>query len=874
MSSRPPTPPAPRPPLPIDPLLPELAATLREHPAAVLRAETGAGKTTRVPPALLALGVAQAGRVIMLEPRRIAARAAARRIAAEWGVDVGEEIGYQVRFDRRWGPRTRILVVTEGVLLRMLQADPFLDGVDVVIFDEFHERRLDSDLALAMARRVQEARPELRLLVMSATLEAQPVAKYLGDCPILESEGRRYPVEIAYREDAERTSQPTDPRRTAETVARAVPQAFEAAGGDLLVFLPGVGEIHRVASMLEGWSRAEGISVLPLYGDLASGKQDAALRRQDRPRVVLATNVAESSVTVEGVRGVVDSGLARTLRYDPACGLNRLELGRISRASADQRTGRAGREASGYCLRLWSEHEQRGLPAWDTPEVRRVDLAGAVLQLAAWGETAPSAFPWFEAPDAPVLEQAQELLRHLGALDSRGGATALGQALVKIPTQPRLARLLVEAQHRGCLRRGALAAALMAERLPFERGWQGGRGHSSSDLLDRVEALEQFRHRRHAPAGLKEGTAHHVLRSARQLAGAARRQVDGGNQPKAPDDEDSFEALSRCLLAAFPDRLARRREAGNPPAEAGGRGSGSEVRGLMVGGRGVRLAPSSSVRGAELFLCLDVDAGRRGERTEAWVRQASAVERDWLPEELLSTAVEAEFDPQRRRVVAWRRRRFLDLVVEETEHPVPEEQAAEVLAAAALEQPEAALALDDPEVASFLARVESLRHWRPELELPVFGRETWARLLPVLSVGRRSFDDLRKAPLLDFLQGMLTPPQQQALKREAPERWKVPSGSQIRLRYEPGKPPILAVRIQELFGLRETPKVAGGRVPVLMHLLAPNQRPQQVTQDLASFWENTYPEVRKELAGRYPKHAWPEDPLTATPEHRPRRKRS
>jgi ATP-dependent helicase HrpB len=726
-----------------------------------------------------------------------------------------------------------------------------------------------------MVRRVQEARPELRLLVMSATLEAQPVAEYLGDCPILESEGRRFPVQVAYRSEAASAAQSTDPRRMVETVARAVPRAFEAAGGDLLVFLPGVGEIHRVASMLEGWSRAEGISLLPLYGDLASAKQDAALRRQSRPRVVLATNVAESSVTVEGVRGVVDSGLARTLRYDPACGLNRLELGRISRASADQRTGRAGREAPGYCLRLWSEHDQRGLPAWDTPEVRRVDLAGSVLQLAAWGETEPAAFPWFEAPDTTMLEQAQELLRHLGALDSRGGATALGQAMVKIPTQPRLARLLVEAQLRRCLRRGALAAALMAERSPFERGWQGGRGHSPSDLLDRVEALEELHHRHYAPPGLQEGPARHTLRSARQLAGAARRQIGGEARAINQEGEDSFEALSRCLLAAFPDRLARRRDPGSPIEESpGGTLSSSEVRGLMVGGRGVCLAPSSSVRSAELFLCLDVDAGRRGERTEAWVRLASAVERDWLPQELMSTAVEAEFDPHRQRVAAWRRRRFLDLVVEETEHPVPEDQAAEVLAAAALEQPDAALALDDPEVANFLARVESLRHWRPELELPIFGRETWGELLPVLSVGRRSFNDLRKAPLMDFLQGMLTPAQQQALKREAPERWQVPSGSQIRLQYEPGKPPILAVRIQELFGLRDTPKVAGGRIPVLMHLLAPNQRPQQVTQDLASFWKNTYPEVRKELAGRYPKHSWPEDPLTATPEHRPRRKRS
>ncbi|MCB1054056.1 MAG: ATP-dependent RNA helicase, partial [Acidobacteria bacterium] len=425
---------------------------------------------------------------------------------AEWGAELGREIGYQVRFEKHWGDASRIVAVTDGVLLRLLQADPFLDGIAAVVFDEFHERRLESDLAFAMARRVQrEVRGDLHLVVMSATLESEPVARFLGDCPVLESEGRRFPVEVSYLDDGAplREPPPTHPAEIVRAAARAVPRFFEDAGsqdagGDLLAFLPGVGEIRRTQELLTEWAAREGVLLMPLYGDLDAESQDAALRPQGQPRVVLATNVAESSVTVDGIVGVIDSGWARVLRYDPGRGLDRLELARISQASADQRAGRAGRQRPGRCLRLWPRGDHR--VAWDTPDVRRVDPAAAVLQLAAWGETDAAAFPWFEAPEKAALATAAELLEFLGALDASGAITATGRAMAGIPAQPRAARLLVEAHQRGLAARGAVMAALLTERWPFRREPRQtapgadlrspGGAASDSDLLDAVEALE------------------------------------------------------------------------------------------------------------------------------------------------------------------------------------------------------------------------------------------------------------------------------------------------------------------------------------------------------------------------------------------------
>lgn len=844
-------------PLPVDAVLPQVIAALRQAGAVVLRAPTGAGKTTRVPPAVLDAGLAGTGSIVVLQPRRLAARACARRMAWERGSPLGAEIGYQVRFDRCTGPATRIHVVTEGILLRMLQDDPFIERLAVLIFDEFHERSLESDLALAMVRRVRETvRPELKLVVMSATLDAEPVARYLGGCPVVESHGRLHPVAVSYLEDVQR-------RPLADRAADAVRQILDLTPGDVLVFLPGVGEIRQTARRLEPLATQRDLAVMPLYGDLPPEKQDAVLAPAPRRKIVLATNVAETSITIEGITGVVDTGLARQMLFDVQVGLDRLQLVRISQAAAQQRTGRAGRTRPGVCLRLWAERTHAHRSPHEEPEIRRRDLAGPMLQLRAWGESDLAAFPWFEAPSAAALQQAEALLRRLDALDGPGKVTVTGRAMVRLPVGPRLARMLLEGRRLGQAATVALAAALLAERDPFPPAEDGpARGRvpqaaSESDVLDRVAALEEFDRtgRLETPLGPLSRTAgRFVLHARDQLLRDVQRikpgpAVDGDGRGCSPN-----EAVMKALLAAFPDRLARRTSPGSR-------------FGRLVGGRGVRLADRSAVRDAPLFLAVDVGGGT----PEAVVWQASAVERAWLPPAHLSTRTEVEFDRTARRVIARRRVYWEDLLLEETPEALPAgDEPARILAAAAAESLAEVFPGDDPATAECAARLRCLAGWMPELELPALDDAGLCNLLPAMCHGRRSFDDLRRGPWIAALQGLLTPPQWRALQREAPERIEVPSGNRIKLHYEPGKPPVLAVRIQEIFGMLETPRVAGGRVRVLLHLLGPNMRPQQVTDDLESFWRTTYQQVRKDLRRRYPKHAWPEDPYQATAQRRPR----
>jgi ATP-dependent helicase HrpB len=877
--------------LPIDPLLPDVVARLAEAGRLVLQAPPGAGKTTRVAPAVLDAGLAGRGQVLVLQPRRLAARAAAARIATERGGEVGGEIGYQVRFERRAGAATRLLVMTEGIFIRMLQDDPFLEHVGAVVFDEFHERSLHSDLALAMVRRVQsEARPDLKVVVMSATLDAEPVARYLYDCPVLTSFGRAFPVEISYLRHE--LSGPLE-----QAVTDAIAGLVDRTPGDVLVFLPGVGEIRRAEQRLSALSEARQLAMMPLYGDMPLAEQQAVLRPADRRKVVLATNVAETSLTIDGITAVVDSGLARQSQLEPGLGLNRLALVRISRAAADQRAGRAGRTAPGTCLRLWTERQQHGLAEHTTPEIRRTDLAGPALELRCWGERDLHGFPWFESPPAEALDQAIGLLQRLEAIDDRG-PTELGRAMVRLPVHPRIGRLLIEGERLGDLDEAALAGALLSERDPFlretsfhgpssshggARGRRGaggaiaanaGEGHwSDSDVLDRVTALVDFAasRRRDFPCGrLDPGAARQVLRASEQLqrllreerqqpggtrkvsTGKASGTRDGATQAGA-NSETRDTALLRALLAAFPDRVARRRE----PLSR---------RGIMVGGRGVRLDDRSALGDAELFVCVDL---QETGKSEALVRLASAIERDWLPQAAMRVAVEVEFDPARERVIARRRVRWHDLLLEEAATSVPGDYDAAALLAS-----EAASRLNprdwlDEDAARLLARIQCLRVWMPELQLPDWTEDKLRDLLPRLCAGCLSLDELRRRPLVPVIKAELTGAQLAALEREAPERIRVPSGSQVALIYEPDKPPVMAVRIQEIFGLPATPRIAAGRVPVLLHLLAPNMRPQQITDDLASFWDRTYAEVRKELRRRYPKHSWPEDPRAASPERRP-----
>ncbi|MDB5339661.1 MAG: hrpB 2 [Planctomycetaceae bacterium] len=846
--------------LPIDVVLPELLAALQHSSSVVLQAPTGAGKTTRVPPAILDAGLAESGQILLLEPRRLAARAAARRMAFERGVTLGEEVGYQVRFDQRCTRQTRLLAITDGILLRRLQDDPFLESVSVILFDEFHERSLNLDLTLAMARRVQQTvRPDLKLIVMSATLAAGPVAKYLGDCPIITSEGRLHPVEIRYRPAI--TSQPV-----VDQVVSAVDDLLISTPGNLLVFLPGVREIQQAGDRLGTLAEQAKAIVLPLYGDLSPEQQDRVLSPQTQRKIVLATNVAETSVTIDGVTGVIDSGQVRQMQFDPGLGLDRLVLTKISQASSDQRAGRAGRTQPGVCLRLWMEREQRGLAADTEPEIRRVDLAGPVLELLCWGESDITAFPWFEAPRPEAVAQAISLLTSLGAIKD-GQPTDIGRQMVQLPVHPRLARLLIEGHRNGVSDRAAWMAALLTERDPFERadyarksGSLGPAHYSFSDVLDRVQALEEFtaRGRTDTTAGrLHPGAARFLQQAQQQLLRLVNsdRPTSANTRPRSTQPKQGWErdeAVLKALLTAFPDRVARRREPLNR-------------KGVMVGGRGIRLADSSLVLQPELFLCVDTDAGQG----EIFVRQASGIERDWLPANQVEVTIDVTFDSTQEKIVAQRRTRYFDLILDESATTPPSgSNVSDVLAEAALKNLDRAIPWDDPAVSSVITRVRCLKTWLPDCGLPAFDDSTLENLLPSLCSGCRSFADLHRAPWAAALRASLTYQQQQFLDREAPERIQVPSGSQITVHYEPERSPILAVRIQELFGLKETPRIAAGRIPVVLHLLGPNYRPQQITDDLKSFWNNTYPEVRKELKRRYPKHSWPEDPWSATPENK------
>ena len=848
-------------PLPIDGILSELTGALRANPAVVLRAATGAGKTTRVPPAVVAAGLADDKKVLVLQPRRVAARATAARMALENGWRLGEQVGYRIRFESCSGPATRIEVVTEGILLQRLLRDPFLSDIGLIVFDEFHERNLNSDLALGMVRQIQQTvRPELKLVVMSATLDTEPVSRYLGGCPTVECDVRRFPVEVTYRNPPER-------RPMAELAAEAVELLLDRTPGDLLVFLPGLREIQQTKRLLDEVAHRGRFALFSLYGDLPAREQDAVLGPCESRKVILATNVAETSLTIEGVTAVVDSGWARQMQFDPRVGLDRLQLVPISQAASEQRTGRAGRTSPGICLRLWHERAHSARPEREEPEIRRVDLTGAVLQLAGWVEPDLESFPWFERPRAESLNRAVSLLRRLDALDDQG-ITRLGRRIATLPVPPRLGRLLIEGQRLGCAAHAALGAALLSERSPFQRGESAGavRGRakvaSASDLLDRIAALAQFEQtgRADSPCGrIQSGAARFVLRARdqllREIRSSGRRQPSSGHEHPpvdgaAKDDAAASDtALLRALLAAFPDRLARRREPGSP-------------RGVMVGGCGVRLADESGVVEGPLFLCLEVDQGR----AESLVRCASVVERQWLPKRHLTVRDELFFDEASERVSARRRGYWEDLLLEESSAgELNKEEAAQVLAEAARQAWPRIVARLDASVLDFIARARCLKAWVPELGLPDLDDDRLQQLLPTLCRDRRSFAELQQAPWLAAVKGCFEYEQLQAIQREAPDQLTVPSGRPVALRYEVGRPPVLAVRIQELFGLAETPRIARGRVRVLLHLLAPNMRPQQVTDDLRSFWDNVYPVVRKELRGRYPKHAWPEDPWSAKP---------
>ena len=783
-------------PLPVDEHVAHIRELLAAHRALVLSAAPGAGKTTRVPPALV-----DGGGVILLQPRRVAARAVARRIAEERGWTIGREVGWQIRFERRYASDTRLLVVTEGILTARLQQDPLLLSFATVVLDEFHERSIHADLGLALTRQAWLARDDLRILVMSATLEVERVARFLGDCPVLQLPGSPHPLEIEYAPD--------------EPLRAAVDGVIGRARGQILCFLPGAREIEAARAELAPRAASAGIELVPLYGSLDGGTQDEALRATEQRRIILTTNIAETSLTVPGVSAVIDTGAVKVARYDAARGVDSLVLERVTQDSADQRAGRAARLGPGIVRRLWDRRDR--LRPHREPEIARVDLAGPLLDLLAWGGN-PYGFEWFETPPAERVAAAMRLLRRLGAIEGGDEAprvTRLGRELQRVPLHPRLARILIDGRGAPEI---AAACALLSE-APTTRSAPASTmvtaATTTCDLLLRIDRFA--------------GEPGHVRAVAHELRRIARDALGTGVAARAAEHE-----LRHALFTGYADRLAKRR----PDAPD---------RVTLATGHGAALSRESGVREGEYLVALDLVAAQREGIAEARIRLASRVEREWIAP--TSTTVEHRLDAASGRVRASRVARFDALVVSATPVAPDPAVAADLLRDAWLARG------PDARTIQLLRRA---RFAGIELDVPALAQQAAA--------GAESLDDIDVETQLPFA---VT----RALKADAPASLVVPSGRTIPLEYVEDGSVAASVKLQEMFGLGESPRLGPSRVPVTLHLLAPNGRPVQTTRDLQSFWERTYPEVRKELRGRYPKHPWPEDPWTAPPTHRPRRQR-
>jgi ATP-dependent helicase HrpB len=824
-------------PLPIDPLLPAVVEAVATRGTLVLQAAPGAGKTTRVPRALLDAGAFE-GELWVLEPRRLATRLAAARVAEELGEPVGRRVGYQIRVEEVASATTRVRFVTEGILTRRLLSDPELRGVGGVVLDEFHERHLPTDLGLALRRRLRERRPQLRLVVMSATIDPVPVARFLGDAPVLSSEGRVFPVEIEHLPAAD--GRPLDAQVLAG-LKRLAPRVTE---GHVLAFLPGAAEIRRAQEACADFAGRHGFRVLPLHGDLPADAQDRAVRPSKERKLILSTNVAETSVTIDGVAAVIDSGLARVATHSPWSGLASLRVQPISQASAAQRAGRAGRTRAGVCLRLFTATDLKSRPERDLPEIARADLAETVLALSAAGAPDPRSFGWFEAPPAAALEAAEPLLSMLGARASDGAPTEIGRRLLSFPVHPRLGRILVEGERRGVGPEAARAAAVLSER-PARTGPALGPHRSTGPTVSaRSDVLEQMESTGSGGRG-QGGATQAVERTARQLA----RALHGRQRAAAAERED---ALLLALLAGFPDRVARRRKPHAPEL-------------VLSGGGSAVLDASSVVQEPMLLLALDAEqrTGPRG--PEVRVRVASAIEPEWLLDlfpERLTDEDRLVFSEEGGRVERLTRLAYGAVTLEERRVPAEPSEQAEAVLAEALRSRGLAGVVDTDRLEAVRARLELARSMFPDAQWP---EPDDAGLAAVLARGRRSLAEVREADPAAELLGALSPESARLLARELPERLTLPGGRSVPVHYLSGQPPWIASRLQDFFGMREGPVLARGRVPLVLHLLAPNQRAVQVTRDLAGFWSRHYPSLRRELGRRYPRHAWPEDPLHASP---------
>lgn len=834
--------------LPIYDLDEEIVAAVRGGRRLVLQAPTGSGKSTQTPQILLDGGVLGNGRCIILQPRRLAARMLAKRVAEERGVPLGGEVGYQIRLDNVSSRETRILFVTEGVLLRQMLADPTLRGVSAIIFDEFHERHLYGDISLARALDLQEsARPDLKIVVMSATLDGAQLGRYLAPCETLTSEGRTFPVEIEHLRHDPRDDPPW------ELAAEAVHTHFARTEGDILVFMPGAYEIQRTMREISHRLPA-GCVVLPLHGELPAADQDKAVARTSQRKVIVSTNVAETSLTIDGVTMVVDCGLARVARYDPHRGINTLLIEKISRASADQRAGRAGRTAPGVCIRLWTERDHARRAPAELPEIQRLDLAETVLSLKAAGVRDLSGFRFIDPPEEKSLARATQLLSDLGALDHAGEITPVGRRMLSFPVHPRYARMFLAAQDLGCVRAAALIAALTQSRsllLRADRRVEEERaeifGHGISDFLILIRAYSyaqrhDFRMDALRPLAIHAEAARQVRKLFEQFLDIARAEGLTVDAAAAPD-----ESIARCILAAFADQVARRRSGGTLVCD-------------IVHGRRGQLARASVAQNSRLIVAADINEieGRGGD-AQVILSLATEIEEAWLREMFPDDFTERSapfFDNSQNRVVVRREKIFRDLAIESRDRDADPSPDATACLAAAVRDGDLKLNEWTDAVEQWIERVNFLARALPEHGLPAIGESERDYIIHLACDNATSYREIKDRAILPLAKSILTPAQQALVEKLAPERLELPGGRRAKITYAADAPPVLAARIQDLFGVTDDIKIAAGRVPLTIQVLAPNHRPVQVTTSLKTFWAESYPKLKQQLQRKYPKHEW------------------